>query len=101
MIKASRMLHGFSAKDMAILLCVSYPAYKKKENNPNLFTIGEIRLIMGKLNLNPLEIVNILTDPQTDPQRIRQKEINFTQKEIFDSQIIVHDWEALKTGARL
>jgi DNA-binding XRE family transcriptional regulator len=40
-IKAYRILNNFTQDDVAKILGRGIAAYKRKENNPELFTIGE------------------------------------------------------------
>jgi hypothetical protein len=85
-MESLRVYHGISAKEMACFLNISYKVYLEKENNPDKFTIGELKGIIQITKINPLEVLKYITDPHSDPQTVTLNNILFTQRELQNTQ---------------
>lgn len=88
-MESFRAFHGLSTKDMANILNIPVATYRSKENNPDSFTVGELKAIIRVLKINPLEIMKLLFDPHSDPHPYSQKEKLFTQMGVCSSRKIV------------
>jgi transcriptional regulator with XRE-family HTH domain len=60
-LKVLRVEKGLSISQMANVLVIDPTAYIKLESSGNdLITIGQCKLLCAKLNINPLEIIDLL-----------------------------------------
>ncbi len=65
-MKSLRVSRGLSTKEMADLLHISVKTYKRKEESPDKILVGELKVIVKDLNVNPLELTRMY-DPFYDP----------------------------------
>jgi transcriptional regulator with XRE-family HTH domain len=66
-LKSLRMAKGKSSKETAQALEMSEDTYRRKENNQELFTVGECKKIIGFFRINILEFADIVFEPHPEP----------------------------------
>ncbi len=67
-MKSIRTLHGYSSREMADVLGISIYAYLRIEKKAiDEMKLGMYKTIMRHFKINPLEAIQIFTDPQSDP----------------------------------